>query len=261
MHARWGRAAVAVLLAAGAGAGCRSAGPRTPTAATGPRVDTAAPLVGQMRIYRHRGDDARASVKRQDLRSLSGDCDVVVEVRQARVERGTATLALEMLGRPRVARRGARQERCGNDQPQLTLNVSGVDASSAAALESALADVLQTPEAYLRAHSVTFDLPPSSAPQEPPGEHVLTRKPERLLWVDAIQHDPRGRVHHEGEVEFTAVVGADGRLREPRLTTGLSESQERGVLRVMPLWRFQPARRGDAVVAARVTDRLVFRIY
>jgi hypothetical protein len=263
----WSAPLAALALVAAAGSGCRSAGKAQGPRAAGPtRVDPLAGWAGQTRILRHRGDDAKWSIKRQDLRSASGECDVAVEVRQARFSGGTASFALEMIGRPRLVRRGAHQERCGSDQAEITLSVSGFDAgASAADLETALAEVLQTPEGYLRAHAVKFEVPavPAAAAQGPASiaDHQLTRKPTRLMWVDAITRDPRGKIHHEAEVEFDAVVGPDGILREPHVSTGLSEEHEKRILRVLPLWRFDPARKGAEPAAARVSERMVFRIY
>lgn len=259
-------AAPVVALALGlgiVGSGCRSAGPARPQAAGPARTNPLAGWVGETRILRHRGDQGRWAAKQQELRSVSGQCDVAVEVRQARFDRGTAALTLETIGRPRLARRGARQERCGDDQPQIALSVSGFDAgASAADVEAGLSEALQTPEAYLRANAVTLEAPAVSGGTDAPlGDHHLTKKATRVLWVDAITKDPSGRVHHEAEVEFKAVVGRDGRLREPKVATGLSEEHEKRILRVLPLWRFEPARKGADPAAANVSERMVFRIY
>jgi hypothetical protein len=282
----------ALVLGGTLGSGCRSAGPAPPRT-TGPvRVDPLSGWVGQTRFLRHRGDRGKWNVKRQDLRSASGTCDVAVEVRQARFDRGTVMFTMDMIGRPRLVRRGARQERCGDDQPQITMNIAGFDpAASTSELEAALAEVLYTPETYLRSYAVPYEPPaPAAAKPEPPrpketgkaeaprvdqtsykvealkvdvpvGEHHLTKKAARVLWVDAIARDPAGRISHEAEVEFNAVVGSDGRVHNPRLSTALSEDHERRILRVLPLWRFEPARRGADAAAAAVIERMVFRIY
>jgi len=223
-------------------------------------------LVGQTLILRHRGDDKTVALKRGQLASLGGECDVVVEVRSADFARGTARLNLQMIGRPRLARRGARQERCGSDQPETLLTVSGFEAgASANDLQSAIGEVLQTPEAYLRAHGLTFDVPaaatPAAAPVPATAEHLLAARPERLLWADAVRQDPAHRVRHEGQVELEGVVGPDGRLRDVRLLTPLSVEHEESVRRVLPAWRYQPGRRGTERVAVRVREQFVFRIY
>jgi hypothetical protein len=277
-------APVAAALALGAlGSGCRSAAKPAPRVAGPARVDPLAGWVGKTGILRHRGDKGRWNVKREDVRSASGTCDVAVEVRQARFDRGTAALTLDMIGRPRLVGRGARQERCGDDQAQIVVSVSGFDpAASTADLEAGLAEVLQTPEAYLRAYSVAYELPPpprEEAPKEstaveskaykvpalkvdvPVAEHHLTKKVEKVLWVDPIVRDPSGRVSHEAEVQVKAVVGWDGRVHDPKVATPLSLDHEKRVLRVLPLWRFQPARRGAHPAASQVLERMVFRVY
>ena len=279
----------ALALAAGfLGSGCRSAAKSAPRSAGPARPDPLAGMVGQVRILRHRGDQGKWTVKRQELRTASGGCDIAVAVRQARFDRGTAVLTADMIGRPRLARRGARQEKCGDDKAQVVLSVSGFNpAASTAEIEAALAEALLTPEAYLRANGVGYELPPPPRPTEdgkaaakgtpgtaipgfkaealkvdvPVGDHLLSRKANRVFWVDAITRDPRGRISHEAEVQVTGVAGFDGRLHHAKVATSLSAEHESAVLRVLPLWRYEPARRGQDAVASAVTDRLVFRIY
>jgi TonB family protein len=79
--------------------------------------------------------------------------------------------------------------------------------------------------------------------------------------VDPDYHDANLKTRHEGEVEFQAVVGTDGGLREPRVRGSLSEAHEAQVLRALRLWRYEPARRKDGPLAARISGRLVLRIY
>jgi len=252
-------AAMAVALAAGPA--CRSAAPR-PAKGVAPTPDPVKAFVGRTLILRHRGDAKTISIKRAQLASVDGQCDVVAEVRAAAFERGTARLTLETVGRPRVAGRGARQERCRGDQPQTLLRVSGFEpGSSAAALETALGRVLQTPEAYLRERGLDFDLPAGAAPSAPTPENFVSVRPERRFWVDAVHQDPARRIRQEAAVEFEGVVGTDGRLHGVRLLTGLSPEHEASVRRVLPLWRFEPGRRGKERTPVQVRERLVFRIY
>jgi len=262
-----GRGAVlaAAALALAAGPACRSGAPGAKAGAPVAPPDLLRTFVGQTLILRHRGDDKTVALKRGQLASLSGECDVVVEVRSADFERGTARLNLQMVGRPRLARRGARQEHCSSDQPQVQLAVSGfAPGASVGDLQAGLGEVLQTPEAYLRAHGLTFDLPAAAAATPvpvPTAEHLLAARPERLLWADAIRQDPAHRVRHEGQVELEGVAGPDGRLHDVRLLTPLSVEHEESVRRVLPAWRYQPGRRGTERVAVRVREQFVFRIY
>lgn len=240
---------------------CRSAGPARPQAAT-PPPNLLKAFVGQTMLLRHQGDAKAINVKRGDLASLSGECDVVVDVSSGAFEAGTARLTLQVLGRPRMVARGSRQERCAHDQPQTLLTVSGFDAgASASDLETALGQVLQTPEAYLKTHGLTFDLPAGTTPPTPVPDHTVTAKPERLIWADADRQDTTGRVRYEGEVEVEGVVGLDGRLYDAKVITALSAEQESSVRSVLPVWRFRPGRRANDAAAVKVREHLVFRIY
>ena len=258
------RVVVACAAALGtAGAGCKSAAPRGPQVQPGPaRPEALAGLVGRTLVLRHVGNVAKPVLKRADLAATVGECDTVVKVREARFDRGTAVLTLDMLGRPRLVHRGAREERCTADLPQTVLTVSGLDpAAPTSDLEAALGPVLQTPEQYLQARGVTFSLPAGKPPAEAIADHFVTTKPVRLLWFDSIRLDPAHKVRHEGEVEIEGVVGTDGRIYDARLLTALGSEDEQRVRELLPLWRFEPGKRGADAAPIKVKERLVFRIF
>jgi hypothetical protein len=166
------------------------------------------------------------------------------------------------VGRPRLANRGARQERCADDREQVVVTVSGFDpAATTTDLEGPLGQVLQTPEAYLKDHGVAFDLAAGKAPGEPTADHFITTRPKRLFWVDTIRRDPSGKISHEGEVEIEGVAGADGRLYDARLLTTINSEDEQRVRALLPLWRFDPGLRGGDRVPVKVKEHMVFRIY
>jgi TonB-like protein len=264
MNAKCRVGAAAVILAIGVwGAGCKSAAPKGPQAAPGPeRPDPLKGYVGQTLILLHSGDVAKAALKSAELASASGQCDVVAQVTAARFDRGSAVITLHPVGRPRLASRGARQERCADDQEQVLVTVTGFDAAATTAdLEGPLGQVLQTPEAYLKGHGVAFDLAAGKAPGEPTADHFITTRPKRLLWVDTIRRDPSGKVSHEGEVEIEGVVGADGRIYDARLVTTINSEDEQRVRALLPFWRFDPGLRGGDRVPVKVKERMVFRIY
>ncbi len=258
---------LAVLLGALALPACKSATPKE-TAAVPVPPDVVAGYVDQLRILRHQGDERSLTLDAN--RSLAGDCDVAVRVRTAALEKGSLRFGLERVGLPRV---GGRVARCRRLQPgsQLTFTGLGVSPESGA-VATRVDAVLQTPEAFLAAKGLPFDLAPGPPPvevasQEPDaneGERALARKvaawPKLLLSVDTVHRDASGRVRYQGEVELVAIVGGDGRLYEPRLKGSLNETHQAAVLRTLPLWRFEPARRGDAPVAARVPLRTTLTI-
>ena len=229
-------------------------------------------LVGQTRILRHRGHEKKVTLKREALARLGGGCDAAVDVRQASLEGGTLRLSLTHLGRPSVAalRRADRRRVC-EPAVQSAVVVTGVD--SADAVNAVLRALLPTPEQYLRAMGTPFERDAGPAPAlaaaDGPGttgeERVLARKvqtwPVVLLTVDADVPAGRGLSGRESEVDFVAVVGADGRLHAPRVTTALSDEHAKHVLRALTLWRYQPARGGTEELPARVTGKAVLRLY
>jgi hypothetical protein len=260
---RFGLALVGAAVALTAGAGCKSAAPKGPSAAPGPeRPDPLAGWVGRTLILRRVGDVPRATLKRTELASARGDCDVVAQVSQARFDQGTAVITLQPVGRPRLAKRGAHEEHCGDDQPQIALTVSGFDAAATTTdLEGPLGQVLQTPEAYMTAHGVPFDLAAGKPPGEPTPDHFITVRPIRVMWFDPIRQDAARRVRHEGEVDVEGVVGADGRFYDARLLTTINSEDEQRVRALLPLWRFEPGKRGNDRVPVMVRERMVFRIF
>lgn len=266
--------AAAALLAATMA--CRSG---RPSVVSGPGAvpapDFVRSYVGQRLILRHHGATQRLDLTRASLARPSGDCDVGVEVRQSSFENGTLRLSLEALGTVSVEdQRGPRAgEACGK-VPGFVLSVSGFSAGDGPeVVQSDLARVLATPEVYLRARSVPFDATPASeaplvASRERDasfGERSLAQQvtvwPEALLRIEPAYRDEAGRVRHQGEVEYVGVVGEDGLLRAPKVRTPLSSAHEEHVLKALSLWRFAPARRAEGALGARVSGRVVFRVY
>ena len=247
---------------------CKTAGPRVAPAATA-ASDPVAAYVGELRLLRHNGAKGKIQL---DARSLPAEgCAVAVRVRAAALVKGSAHLSLETLGTPRLRERRAD---CRRMQPQLELAISGFAASAELAEVTARVDgILQTPEAYLAAQGIRFDLAPGEVSSEVASREVfatnaesrlarlVTTWPLPLLSVDPWYRDPSGRIRQQSEVALEAVVGSDGRLHRPALRTTLSDVHASFVLRSLPLWRFTPARRADAPIATRVALSPVLHIY
>jgi hypothetical protein len=237
---------------------------------TGPGADFVRSYVGQKRVLRFQADRDRVAVKKKDRPQLPGTCDAAVEVRSAALEKGSPRLVLETVGIPAAERA---RPRCKSVPATITLSMTGFEGDSPAQVMARLDQVLPAPEGYLRAYGVPFDLASAAEPavaassetNAPDEERRLGRRvtswPRKLFWVDPTYRDPRHAVRHEGEVEFEAVVGADGRLYRPRIITGLEKEHVAAIQRVLPMWRFEPARAGKDPVPARLSSRLVFRIY
>jgi hypothetical protein len=259
------KAIVAVALAAVLPA-CATK-PKGPAA--GPGSDFLKPYVGQQRVLRYQGDRDRVAVKKSDPAQLSGACDVAVEVKSAVLDKGAPRLSLETIGMPMTERA---RPRCKSFPGLITLTLAGYERDAAGTVVGRLDQILPTPEQYLRAYGVTFDRPAGSEPAVaasspdhtgPTNDELRLQRrvtvwPRKVFWVEPAMRDPR--VRHEGEIEFEAVVGADGRLYRPALRGGLDPQHMAAIRRVLPMWRFEPARAGQEALPAYHTVKSVFRI-
>jgi hypothetical protein len=257
-----------------ASAACRSAGGPAPATPPGPLADAGRALVGQQRILRFHGLKRELSLKMADVARQSGPCDVAVEVKSAVFTSGSARFSLQPIGQPRPEppQRRSGKSPCRVLPAEVSLSLSGLQGSSPEKLTAEVGRVLLTAEGYLETtKGVRIDRPAGKDPKDvadatltaEPDEQRLARAvtsgPRRLLAVDPVQRSANRKVRYEGQVEFVAVVATDGRLHKPRVTTSLGDYEEQ-VLRVLPLWRYEPARRGDEPVAVRLTEKTVLRI-
>jgi hypothetical protein len=240
-------------------------------APAGPGTDYIRGYVGQQRVLRFQGDEARVEVKRKDRPQLPGSCDTAVEVRSAVLEKGGPRLVLEPIG---TAGAEKARPRCRQIPGTITLSLTGFGTDSGSVI-GRLDQVLPTPEGYLRAYGVAFDRAAGGEPavaassvdqreatdQERRLEGRLTQRPRKLFWVDPFYRDPRRAVQYEGEAEIEGVVGADGRLYRTKVRGSLDRAHVAAIQRVLPMWRFEPGRTGNDPTPAHVLSRLVFRIY
>lgn len=255
---------VALVLAL-PGCAAKSRGP------AGPGTDYLSGYVGQQRVLRFQGDQDRVEVKRRDRPQLPGACDAAVQVRSAVLEKGGPRLVLEPIG---TAGAEKARPRCRQIPGTITLSLTGFGADSGPVV-GRLDQVLPTPEGYLRAYGVPFDRAAGTEPalaassvnqreasdQERRLEGRLTAPPKKLFWVDPFYRDPRRAVQYEGEAEIEGVVGVDGRLYRTKVRGSLDRAHVAAIQRVLPMWRFEPARTGNDPTPAHVLSRLVFRIY
>ena len=254
-------------------AGCRSAGGPPVRPATEPPPDFVQSFVGQRRILMHAKDETRIEIARGAAPGNVAACAAAVEVTRAAWTGGVLRLDLEHLGRPRLE--GAAAAGACGPPAAYAVTVSGLIAGDGAdGVDAALAGRLVTVERFLGARGVAFDRKPMDAPGVPamldrPGttaeERSLGRKvktwskPLVSVPAELALGDKKRRL--ESEVEFAGIVGPDGRLHEPTITTQLADAHRARVLQALSLWRFEPAQTPDGPVASRVALRTSLRIY
>lgn len=216
-------------------------------------------LIGQKLILRHIGDQTEARIKKKDLAKVKGDCDVAVQVRDASWRQGTARVTVEDIGTPQVP--GARNN-CKELRDGQNLEISKFDPNEPVeSVSASIGELLQTPEQYLAAHGVTFDLRPASddAPisKAPP---PLTN-PKLRLSVDAFYSEMARREKFQGTVVLGLIVGIDGRVHGAKVTRGAGHGLDENALRVISMWRFEPARQLDRPVATSLSIEMSFKLY
>jgi hypothetical protein len=247
---------------------CQTA-PKKPASGPAALPDLLRPYEGALRVLPGRADEKALTLKPADV--LTGACDVAVKVRGLAFDKGTVRFSLESIGQPRV---GDRRPRCKELQPGMQLVFTGLDPEAVTTKTTTRIDAaLLTPEEYLRRKGGSFDRPQAAAPAEVAsqlpdandGERRLARAvvawPRPLLSVEALYHDASGRRLHERLVGVEAVVGTDGRVYRPVVKASIDRAHEAALEEVLQMWRFDPARRGDGPLGARVPLEVPLRVY
>ena len=247
---------------------CQTA-PKKPASGPAALPDLLRPYEGALRVLPGRADEKALTLKPGDV--LTGACDVAVKVRGLAFDKGTVRFSLESIGQPRV---GDRRPRCKELQPGMQLVFTGLDPEAVTTKTTTRIDAaLLTPEEYLRRKGGSFDRPQAAAPAEVAsqlpdandGERRLARAvvawPRPLLSVEALYHDASGRGLHERLVGVEAVVGTDGRVYRPVVKASIDRAHQAALETALQMWRFDPARRGDGPLGARVPLEVPLRVY
>jgi hypothetical protein len=249
---------------------CQSA-PKTPPSGPAPLPELLRSYEDALRILPGRGDEKALTLKPAD--SLAGACDVAVKVRGLGFDKGTVRFSLESVGQPQL---GGRRPRCKELQPGMQLLFTGLDPDGVTTKTTTRIDAaLLTPEEYLRRKGGSFDRAQAAAP--PPSEvasqlpdasdserrlaRAVVAWPRPLLSVEALHHDASGRGLHERLVGVEAVVGPDGRAYRPVVKSSIDRTHQAALETALQLWRFEPARRGDGPLGARVPLEVPLRVY
>jgi TonB family protein len=227
----------------------------------GPR-DYIHSLAGQKFLLRHFGN-GDSKVKSKDLQSQKGTCDVAVLVREAEWNKNKVRLRWDLLGTPylHVSERAPCRRTMIYDHG--TLEISGYrEDETAVSLETSLHAVLQTPEQYLAAEGVPFNLSPDpDLENPPPAPGQPFTHPKALLTVNAAFSEQARRARMGGTVKIDLYVGADGRVHTPAIPHKMGMGLDEAALNVLSFWRFEPARKQDQPVAYPMSVEMSFNIY
>src|SRR5262249_15190445 len=147
------------------------------------------------------------------------------------------------------------------DQGQI--KVTGFESGeSSDSIAASLGLILQTPEQYLAAAGIPFDLPPEPDDENlgPPPAPPFSR-PRVLLTVNPAFSNEARSAKFQGSLTISAYVGTDGRIHRPSVTRKLGLGLDEMALSVLPLWRFEPARKMEKPVALQQSMEINFHLY
>jgi TonB family protein len=215
-------------------------------------------LVGQKLILLHIGEQTGAKVKKKDLAKVKGTCDRAVQVKDAVWKHDSARFTLEEIGTPYMS---GSQNSCTMIQDGLDLEISQFDANdSVATLSASVAEILQTPEQYLAAHGIHFDLPlaPDVAVSTAPPP---VTQPKAILSFDPTYSKQGREEKFQGMVALRIIVGADGRVYQPKVSRAAGHGLDENALRIISMWRFEPARQLDKPVAVYASIEINFKLF
>ena len=234
-----------------------------------PLPDLLRPYEAALRILPHKGDVKALTLKAGQ--ALAGTCDVAVRVGSVAFANATARFALEAVGLPRVGERRVQlQEPGAPDRARAHGPARGAgDRRHDCAHRRGAAHARGLPEGQghglraSRGRRTNRGGEPAAGRSEAERRlaRVVVAWPRQLLSVDAIYRDPSGKARHERLVGFEAVVGTDGRLYKPQVKMSVDPPHETAIQGALSFWRFEPARRADAPVGARVPLEIVLRVY
>ena len=217
-------------------------------------------FAGRQLILFHRSGEDNIKLQKDQLSRHSGACDVAVEVNTAEWKDGKVAFLLRNIGTPHIAHGP------GNSCPRVTvriaLEISGFASDEHAdTLADSIRQVLKTPEEYLAANGVQFDLPAGAENQELTKSSGPLDHPEVLMSVDGAYTEEARKKRLSGAVTMKVVVGSDGRIHDARISQGMGSGLDENALQVIRMWRFKPAMQGGRPMARPATIAMNFKIY
>ncbi len=213
--------------------------------------------VGKALILRFYGNREKVAVKRKDLGFPTETCDRAVEIREASYRKNKIVFKLEQIGNIRIG--GA--SRCFNSWNETEFAITDIGELSSRDFASMLRDVLLTPEEYLEKNGRPFTLQPSEDAGFAGIPDAGTIPPKPVLQIDPAYTEEARRHRAMGHVRVSAVVGTDGRIHTSQILSHPGYGLDKQALRVLPLWRFEPARRMDKAVAFLMQLEFSFALY
>jgi len=225
--------------------------------------DVVQALAGQKLIMLQFGDADKTKLKKNNLDKVRISCDIVIQVREARLRGDTVTIGWNQIGTPvlwaKHINRACRDQMV-HDHGTLAITGFAPD-ETADSLSASLAKILQTPEQYLATAGIVFDLPAEADIQTGVTTSPGTDTPKALFTVEPEFSEQARRSKYQGTLVVAFYVGTDGRVHRPTIPRPLGMGLDQQALNVLSLWRFKPAHNHDQPVAAQLNTEISFNLY
>jgi hypothetical protein len=212
-------------------------------------------LVGQRFILRHyTGSSPDAEGK--NLSKARGGCDVAVEVTAIAFEKSSIRLEVRNIGTP-DPNTGKRNSGCAN-VAVFSFHINGFDMDQPRdEAQKTIGYVLQTPEAYLAALGIPWNVSPSSENESPvdissPG----VTHGKMVLSVNPYYGEVSRKAQFQGTVDIRCVIGTDGLIHDPVIEKGVSTELNKLALDAVTFVRVRPASYGGHAVAFKTVYQL-----
>ncbi len=218
-------------------------------------------LTGQLFVFPKVGNQAKVHVRRDQIGRIKGSCDIAVQVSSINLRGGVAHLQLENMGIPMIPSQPYLNACPSGAKSNINLEISGFTPSdSAPSVLRSIGEILLTSERYLSYRGVVYSLE-TSVPtvDEPSSTEKPDARPIALLTVTANNTELARAQRRSGAVLISVIVGQDGRAHSPKVIRPLGLGLDENVLRLLPLWRFQPAQKDGKPVPFRATVETTFR--
>lgn len=218
-------------------------------------------LINQKLILRNVGEQEEVKLERSQLDDAPGSCDIAVIVEAAEWENGTVRFKFEDIGHPRIESAVAGTS-CKKVHAHTALEISGFAREEGAdSLRTSISEILLTPEQYMAAQGASFDL--SRGPDDKVifQVHPPIQPPRALFTVDPIYSEEARMAKYQGTMRLNVVIGTDGRPHNVRVSRALGKGLDEMAVKVLPMWRFEPAKKDGRAVAVEVSVEVSFNLY
>lgn len=215
-----------------------------------------ASLTGQLFLLPKIGNKTKIQLKRDRLNRIKGGCDVAVQISAAELTHGDLHLRLRNIGYPVIPSQGYSNECQSGAKPLIDLQLTGFAADEpASSVLGTINDVLFTPEHYLAYRGISLEASGETAEQQ-----KQDANPVILLKVEPTYSEQARAQKYSGAITISVIVGEDGRVHSPRIARPLGLGLDENALLVLPLWRFQPGKKGGKPVAWHALVQTSFRL-